>query len=302
MYGTGAGCPALHSATNALPWLENPGRYHRVMANIPQRRVRILLTGVGLIVLSLVALIMYVRSVDPIEVVGTLLFIPVFLGLMFWGLRGGVIVGLVAAVSYAAIRSPAIAAVGAGRFTGLILGRAAGYLAFGAVGGWAADQLRSSIDKLGLYDQIDDATGLLNARAIVQAIDMERSRARRYEKIFSVVLVEIPSAIFDAMHRRKRATVLKDIGRDLAASIRAADRCGHALESDRHLIAVILPETGHEGAQTFSNTLQLRMAEGLQKRGVTSDGIVGRSVTYPDEAVDGVEVRFRAIAQQEFPD
>ncbi len=272
------------------------------MTNIPYRRVRILLTGVGLIVLSLVALIMYVRSVDPIEVVGTLLFIPVFLGLMFWGLRGGVIVGLVAAVSYAAIRSPAIAAVGAGRFTGLILGRAAGYLAFGAIGGWAADQLRASIDKLGLYDQVDDATGLLNARAVLQTIDMERSRARRYEKVFSVVLVEIPTSVFEGLRRRRRDTVLKEIGRDLAGSIRAADRCGHAVEADRHLITVVLPETGRQGARSFLDTLQIRLAEGLRDRGASPDRIVGSFVTFPDDAVDEIEVRLRAIAEQEFPD
>lgn len=251
--------------------------------------------------LSLVALIMYVRSVDPIEVVGTLFFIPVFLGLMFWGLRGGVIVGLVAAVSYAAMRSPAIAAVGAGRFIGLILGRAAGYLAFGAVGGWAADQLRASIDKLDLYDQIDDATGLLNARAILQVIDMERSRARRYEKIFSVAIVEIPSSAFDGVRRRRKAGILKEVGRDLAAGVRAADRCGHALEADRHLVTVVLPETGAEGARSFALTLRHRLEEALRSRGVTVE-VESRALTFPDDGLSDVEIRLRAVAQQEFPE
>ena len=170
------------------------------------------------------------------------------------------------------------------------------------MGGWAADQLRASIDKLGLYDQIDDATGMLNARAVLETIDMERSRARRYEKIFSVVLIEIPSLVFEPLRRGKRSAVLKEIGRNLAASIRAADRCGHALEEDRHLITVVLPETGREGARSFSDTLQLRLTEDLRDRGVSPDDIVGSSVTFPDDAVDGIEARLRTIAQYEFPD
>jgi GGDEF domain-containing protein len=262
-------------------------------------RARVLLTGVGLIVLSLVALIMYVRSVDPIEVVGTLFFIPVFLGLMFWGLRGGVVLGIVAGAAYAALRSPAIAAVGAGRFVGLILGRGAGYLAFGAIGGWAADQLRASIDKLGLYDQIDDATGLLNARATLQVVDMERSRAHRYEKVFSVVLVEIPVSVFDRLRRRRHDTILKEFGRDLSAGIRGADRAGHALESDLHLIVVVLPETGNEGARAFGTTLRHKLDEWLSTRGIRAARVSASTLTYPDDGLDGLETRLRALA--EFP-
>ncbi|HDK45523.1 MAG TPA: hypothetical protein ENG94_04505 [Actinobacteria bacterium] len=131
---------------------------------------------------------------------------------------------------------------------------------------------------------------------------MERSRARRYEKVFSVVLVEIPTSVFEGLRRRRRDTVLKEIGRDLAGSIRAADRCGHAVEADRHLITVVLPETGRQGARSFLGTLQIRLAEGLRNRGASPDRIVGSSVTFPDDAVDEIEVRLRAIAQQEFPD
>ena len=41
----------------------------------------------------------------------------------------------------------------------LIIGRGIGYLGFGALGGWAAQQLERSLEKLDLYDQVDDQTG-----------------------------------------------------------------------------------------------------------------------------------------------
>jgi hypothetical protein len=251
--------------------------------------------GIGLVILALIALIMYARSVDPIEVVGTLLFIPVFLGLMFWGFPGGVMLGIAAAAGYAALRSPAIAAVGAGRFIGLILGRAAGYVAFGGIGGWAAEQLRASMDKLDLYDQIDDATGMLNVRAILEAIDMERSRAVRYEKVFSVSIAEIPSSLFDHLRRRRRIAVFKDLGRYVSSGIRGADRAGHVVESDRHVLVVVLPETGGEGARSFTQSLTAKLDEWLQARGLRADAITGFSATFPDDDIDDVEARLRVL-------
>ncbi|MFZ0492044.1 MAG: hypothetical protein WAM81_02470 [Acidimicrobiia bacterium] len=259
------------------------------------RRARSLLTGIGLVILALIALIMYERSVEPIEVVGTLLFLPVFLGLMFWGLPGGVILGLAAAVGYAVLRYPAIDAIGAGRFIGLVLGRGAGYLAFGGVGGWAASQLRASMEKLDLYDQIDDATGMLNIRAILQAIDMEQSRSKRYRTMFSVSLVEMPGAAFESVKRRRRATVLKELGRNLSDGIRAADRAGHGIESDRHLLIIALPETGREGASVFSATLVRKLEEWMTNHGFRPVELASSSVTFPEEDLEQLKTRLRAI-------
>jgi len=259
------------------------------------RRVRALLTGIGLVILALIALIMYVRSVEPIEVVGTLLFIPVFLGLMFWGFPGGVALGLAAAVGYAVLRYPAMDAIGTGRFIGLVLGRGAGYLAFGGIGGWAVSQLRASIEKLDLYDQIDDATGMLNARAVVQAIDMEQSRALRYRTLFSVSLVEIPDAAFESLRRRRRATILKELGRNVSDGIRGADRAGHGIESDRHLLITVLPETGREGARVFSATLVGKLGEWMEKHGFGPVDLANSSVTFPEDDLEQLKTRLRAI-------
>src|SRR3546814_5145723 len=88
---------------------------------------------------------------------------------------------ILAIAVYAALRSPAIDAVGASEFTGLLASRSAAYLIFGAVGGWATQVLEGSLTKLELYDEVDDETGLYNARHLLQQTDLEMERAKRYE-------------------------------------------------------------------------------------------------------------------------
>jgi len=287
------GTGAVYGRPSHSPSLPRPLATIRPVTDT--RRVRSLLTGIGLVILALIALIMYMRSVEPIEVVGTLLFLPVFLGLMFWGFPGGVVLGLAAAVGYAVLRYPAMDAIGTGRFIGLVLGRGAGYLAFGSVGGWAVGQLRASMEKLDLYDQIDDATGMLNARALFQTIDMEQSRALRYKTLFSVSVVEVPSAAFDSLGRRKRAALLKELGRNVSDGIRGADRAGHGIETGRHLLVVVLPNTGSEGARVFTTTLVGKLEEWLTKRGLASLELADSWLTFPEDELDPLKTRLRAI-------
>src|SRR5881275_2962868 len=79
-------------------------------------QVRILLLVGGLILLGLTAGVNYVRRVETAEVA--------------------------AIAGYVALRYGAIHAVGAGRFTGLIFSRSIAFLAFGAIGGLANQQLK----------------------------------------------------------------------------------------------------------------------------------------------------------------
>ncbi len=168
------------------------------MPTAPPRRL-VLAAGLG--VLVTLGVVMFVRRVDTVEVVAVLLFIPVFLAFLYGHLLGGVVGGLMATIVYAMLRSPAMDAVGAGRVASVIVGRGISYLAFGILGGWAARQLDRSLDKLDLYDQIDDLTGLYNARFFVQESHLEMDRAGRYQTFFSVSLVEVPAAPIDEIEQ-----------------------------------------------------------------------------------------------------
>ena len=267
---------------------------------------RRLLLATGLVLLLIIAAVMYVRRVDAAEVGATLLFVPVFVAFVFWGLKGGVTAGVLAALGYAALRYPAVDAVGAGRFAGLIASRTIAFLAFGTIGGWATKQLETSLTKLELYDQIDDLTGLYNARFFVQDVDLEMQRSTRYQTIFSISLFDVPGSSLDPLPRRRRLAVVKELARLLRDSVRNVDRAAHGSDPTRHRFAVVLPETGPEGARIFTDRLVERVAAFLGEREVTvpAEGLHSLALTFPgdDDSIRTLKDEFDAIDQVEHPE
>jgi GGDEF domain-containing protein len=276
-----------------------------MLSSIDYPQARRLLIGAGLVVLLVISGVMYVRRVDTPEVVATLFFLGIFVSFMFFGLKGGLIAAALAIAGYIGLRYDDIQAVGAGRFTGLIASRAVAFAAFGAIGGWANEQLEGALEKLEVYDQIDDATGLFNARFFLQDTDLEKSRSQRYQTIFSVAVCDIPPAAVEGLPRRKRQVLLKDLGQMLKDGLRTVDRATHGSSSTRERFAVVLPETGPEGAQIFTDRLVDRVTQFLQTRGAKTDqGIKGFAVTFPgdEEALDALRGEFTEIDRLEHPE
>jgi GGDEF domain-containing protein len=260
--------------------------------------VRVLLLSAGLVFLAMTAMVTYVRRVETAEVVAILLFIPIFIALIFWDWIGGLTVAALATCAYVALRLDAIHAVGLGQFRGVIVSRALAFLAFGIVGGLANRQFRSSLVKLDLYDQIDDASGLYNARFFLEATDLELSRAHRYQTLFSVSLVDIPTAAVATLSRRARSRKLREIGRALQASVRTVDRAIHASDGRNHRFAVVLPETGEEGVRIFTERLAERLSA---MAGI--DAVATVSVTCPgdEDSLRRLRDEFAQIDRREHP-
>ncbi|MCA1709563.1 MAG: hypothetical protein LC808_42315 [Actinobacteria bacterium] len=234
----------------------------------------------------------------------TLFFLGIFVAFMFFGLRGGLIAAVIAIAGYIGLRYDDIQAVGFGTFSGLIASRSVAFLAFGTIGGWANEQLEGALEKLEIYDQIDDETRLFNARFFLQDTDLEKSRSERYQTIFSVAVCDIPSSTLDGVDRRKRKTLLRDLGQMLKESLRTVDRATHGRTSTRHRLAVVLPETGPEGAQIFADRLVERVGKYLQERGAAgTDGIKGFAITYPgdEEAMTSLRAEFAEVDRAEHP-
>jgi hypothetical protein len=269
------------------------------LARLGYAKARRILVVTGIAVLGIVALSMYARSVDGVEVVATLLFIPIFLAFVYQGVVGGVVAAVGAIAVYAALRYPAIDAVGVGEFTGLLASRAAAYLIFGAVGGWSMQVLESSLEKLELYDEIDDETGLYNARHLLHQTDLETARARRYETLFSVVVVDLPSGALSGLAARQRRAALRDLGRQLREGARTVDHLVHAHDGTTHRLAAVLPETAGEGAEVFRGRLAEHVAGFLRDRGAALEPaqVTSRSLTFPgdDEALDALRAEFQRI-------
>lgn len=269
------------------------------LSQLGYAKARRLLVLTGLAVLAVVVLVMYARRVDGIEVAATLLFVPIFLAFVFRGVTGGVAAAVAAVGVYAALRYPAIDAVGVDEFTGLLVSRAAAYLIFGAVGGWSTQVLEGSLTKLELYDEVDDETGLFNARHLLHQLDLESARAKRYQTLYSVVTLDLPAAPFAALRGRDRRTVLRDLGRLLGEGVRNVDHVVHVRDGELHRLAVVLPETAHEGAEVFRGRFDERVLGYLGERGVRieADQAPARALTFPgdDTEVDAVRAEFTRI-------
>jgi diguanylate cyclase (GGDEF)-like protein len=197
--------------------------------------------------------------------------------------------------------------VGWDRFGGLLVSRSVAFVAFGAVGGWASRQLESSLSKLELYDQIDDATGLYNARFFLQAIDLEVSRSQRYQTLFSVAVLDIPSTAFREISSRQRSRLVRDLGRMLGDSVRTVDRAVYAGDESGHHFAVVLPETGDQGASIFAGRLAANVGDYVTQRGgiVDERGLNVRLATFPsdDESpLQELRAEFTSIARREYPE
>ena len=265
-----------------------------------------LLLAAGFGVLAIVVGIMLARRVETPEVLATVFFVGIFVAFMFWGIKGGVLAGVAATLAYLYVRYPAIEAVGFDRFAGLVASRSLSFLAFGALGGWANQQLEGSLEKLELYDQIDDDTGLYNARFFIQDSDLEMSRAQRYQTIFSVASVDIPAASIAGLGKRQRASTLKGMGRMIQDALRTVDRAAFGVSDGMLRLAVILPETGREGARIFIDRLVERVAAYLNQRGAHVDraAVEATTVTLPEDkaGLDALTQTYREIDRIQHPD
>jgi hypothetical protein len=91
----------------------------------------------------------------------------------------------------------------------------------------------------------------------------------------------------------------------IATSIRTVDRGVHARDEQRHRFAVILPETGSEGASTFAQRLAARLGEQLRRRNVPIENdLAFNALTFPgDESSFGsLRAEFEQIDQAEHPE
>lgn len=263
-------------------------------------RARQLMLVVGLMIIGLIVMFNFYRRVDTTEVIGVMLFAPVFVALVLWGFKGGVAAGVAAAGVYLAMRYPAIRAVDEPWFIWTLVGRSAAFVVFGIVGGWGTRQMATSLTKLELYDQIDDSTGLYNARFFGQELDVEMAKMQRYQGIFSVAVVEIPKAALAEFPGRKKASMMKTVGTVIKRSIRPMDRVVHATSKDLHIIAAILPETPQSGARIFVD----RLADGLaQQLGLEGSMLPRKSLAYPDdeERIKELRMTMAGIDRLEHP-
>jgi len=112
----------------------------------------------------------------------------------------------------------------------------------------------------------DPLTGLLNNRALMQILEPQVSRSRRYHNPLSIVFLQVKPFLCEAgSQTRVKEQTLLDLSRMLKEQIRWADQIGRFREE---AFLLILPETLYEDARKLASKLSKsisRLNQSLQK-------------------------------------
>lgn len=254
------------------------------MSTLTYRTARLIVLGFGAALISAVALSAFLRGADPVEVGAVLLFLPVLVGLTIGHARGGLAAAVVVSILYVVVRLTTLGDLDPAEFVGAIAVRVLLFVGLGVFGGWANEMLEHALKKLELYDEIDDATGVGNARALLSIADREAARAERYGSVFSLAVLKVERPAFDQVDERTALKALRKLCQSVESSVRATDLVARVPLAAREDVVVVLPETGREGAQQFTDRLIVRAREHLGASGVTVNGeVTGAVVTLPGD-------------------
>jgi diguanylate cyclase (GGDEF)-like protein len=128
----------------------------------------------------------------------------------------------------------------------------------------ALDRLHDKTDRLTDLAQTDSLTGLANRRFLIEQMEREFIRARRYHRPLSLLYLDLDE--FKALNDRHGHIfgdeVLRGCARSLRAVLRSTDLLAR-IGGDE--FAVLLPETNLDGAENVANKLRKALiAYGLQ--------------------------------------
>lgn len=137
----------------------------------------------------------------------------------------------------------------------------------------------------------DPLTHVLNRRALMLRLSAELERARRYDSVVSMLLIDIDhfKNINDSHGHLVGDDVLREVARLLGAAVRSVDIVARYGGEE---FVVVLPETALDGALVFAERIREQMAEhefpevgGRMLRLTASIGVA----CYPSQGVDSVD-------------
>jgi two-component system, cell cycle response regulator len=123
-------------------------------------------------------------------------------------------------------------------------------------------QLFATNHKLEALAMVDSLTNLPNQRSLIAALDQELERAYRYDRICSILFLDIDcfKAINDTYGHVTGDKVLKEFAGVLRLLLRRADTMGRWGGEE---FLVILPETEEAGAQATADRIRITVAKHL---------------------------------------
>ncbi len=235
-----------------------------------------------------VAIVNVIRSVQPSESVGVLLYVPVIAAALVFSLRGAMVAAFAASALYAVIRrsGPAEESM----FVPVTV-RAISYFLFGALIAAGLTAIAGKRHRLDTGPSIDAQTGLASLTHLVGILDHEIARSVRYGRTFSIALVDIPLTATESKERGATSSMLGELGDHVREAIRTTDYAGVRTDRRGAQLVFVLPETPQEGAGIFAMRFGERIAEFLLRRNVAVTRNPATWFEFPADANDVRRVR-----------
>ncbi len=137
-----------------------------------------------------------------------------------------------------------------------------------------------SIETMRRMSMVDGLTDLFNHRHIMDVMKVEHERATRYNKQFSVIMLDIDNfkAYNDTYGHLEGNRVLKDVSRIFRNTARAVDTVGRFGGEE---FCILAPELDREQVSLFANRLQNEISKhSFPNRKVT---VSGGTATFPED-------------------
>ena len=136
------------------------------------------------------------------------------------------------------------------------------------------------------YSRTDFLTGTRNRRYFIELLNMEINRARRYDRPFTVVCIDLDNfkTVNDCFGHSTGDILLRSVARTLQENIRVTDTLAR-LGGDE--FAILLPETGRSVAETILRKVRKINLDIMRRHGwpvTLSIGVV--TFTSPPSTVD----------------
>jgi diguanylate cyclase (GGDEF)-like protein len=162
-----------------------------------------------------------------------------------------------------------------------------------------ANQVATALENAQLYERTkelsthDDLTGLFNRRHFFDHLEKEVQRARRYQRVFSLLMLDLDDfkRYNDSHGHLKGDEALKEVARLLQSSIRRVDMVARFGGDE---FVVLLPEIAKQKAAMVAE--KIRTAVELYPfvcSSTQSDGkmtVTAGLATYPEDSQDSVEL------------
>jgi two-component system cell cycle response regulator len=148
----------------------------------------------------------------------------------------------------------------------------------------------SDRERLEQLASTDPLTACLNRRALIDTLERELDRARRYSLVLTILMVDLDhfKTINDTMGHLVGDTVLRQLGELLLREVRSVDAVARYGGEE---FVIVLPETAVHGAMIFAERMRQRVAQhpfGEPGRPVRVTVSIGLA-SYPDQKITSPE-------------